>query len=196
MGSLGHQVNLRAECDGARLRLDEHFAGHGAGRDVLMFNADGFAMETTIHNVAVQRSEESPWVTPELSSGLLDGVARRFLLDIGALRVGNVTVEELRCTEARRGAFPQLAVLNSVRGVLPAVPELQDRAAALEVPDCRTPRAEREVDRRAGGSGLAKPARDRFNPRLPERSHAIRARGFQTRGLQTMYLTKMYIIIN
>ncbi|KIP11680.1 hypothetical protein PHLGIDRAFT_82934, partial [Phlebiopsis gigantea 11061_1 CR5-6] len=61
--------------------------------DVLLYNADGIATETSIRNVAFRRGGQ--WVTPGSDSGCLPGVVRRALLEEGQIVEGDVRKEEL-----------------------------------------------------------------------------------------------------
>ena len=80
--------------------------------DVVLWNTRGEVTESTIANLAVRRDDR--WVTPPLRCGLLDGVLREELLESGQLTEALVTVEEFRHA-------PELALLNNVRGWIPAV---------------------------------------------------------------------------
>ena len=85
------------------------FPGHD---DVILWNEAGEATESTIANLAVEL--DGALCTPPLECGLLPGVARAELLARGALRERRISLEELR-------AAPRLFLLNSVRGLFPAV---------------------------------------------------------------------------
>jgi para-aminobenzoate synthetase/4-amino-4-deoxychorismate lyase len=76
------------------------------GHDVLLYNARGEVTETCRANIAVRVG--SDLVTPPVSSGLLPGVLRQYLLDEGKLIERVVTLDMLAdCDE--------LFVVNSVR---------------------------------------------------------------------------------
>ncbi|KAF9433094.1 hypothetical protein BGZ76_009897 [Entomortierella beljakovae] len=68
--------------------------------DVIMFNEFDEITETSIANIAIEM--ESPdtgkleWVTPPLSSGLLGGTMRLYLLEKGEIRERVITVDELK----------------------------------------------------------------------------------------------------
>lgn len=79
--------------------------------DVVLWNNRGEITESCIANVAIQR--EGRWITPPVSCGLLDGILREELLARGEIEEGLVTVDEFR-------AAPACALLNSVRGWMPA----------------------------------------------------------------------------
>ncbi|KAG0276727.1 hypothetical protein BGZ97_010038 [Linnemannia gamsii] len=88
--------------------------------DVIMYNEDDEVMEATIANVAIEvRSPESgtmEWITPPLSSGLLNGTMRRKLLESGELKEQVITVTDLKkaAAEGRR-----IKCFNSVRKEYP-----------------------------------------------------------------------------
>lgn len=81
--------------------------------DVVMVNERGEACETTIASLLFRRPGSSRWCTPPLTSGGLDGVGRRALLDSGQVDEGVVLASEL--------ADCELAVVSSLRGVRRAV---------------------------------------------------------------------------
>ncbi len=95
--------------------------------DVLMFNQEGFLTETTIYNIAIQKSASSKWVTPPLKDGLLDGTARRFMIDQDILAEGRLTASDLPPATSSptqpvdSWPYPRLVAFNSVRGVRPAI---------------------------------------------------------------------------
>ncbi len=80
--------------------------------DVLLWNNRHEATESTMANLAVQRGDV--WITPPVACGLLDGVLRAELLACGDLREDVLTIDDVR-------RAPALALLNSVRGWIPAV---------------------------------------------------------------------------
>ncbi|HWF33751.1 MAG TPA: chorismate-binding protein, partial [Solirubrobacteraceae bacterium] len=87
--------------------------------DVLLWNEHGQVTESTTANLAVRL--EGRWWTPSLASGLLPGVERGRLLELGVLREREIAVEELADAE-------EIALVNSLRGWRPA----QLRAAQLQ----------------------------------------------------------------
>jgi para-aminobenzoate synthetase / 4-amino-4-deoxychorismate lyase len=78
--------------------------------DTLLWNESGELTEFTRGNVCVQRAD-GRWVTPPLSSGLLDGIGRA-----AALREGRVSEAVVRVDELPR--VKALAFVNSLRGWL------------------------------------------------------------------------------
>ena len=94
------------------------FPGHD---DVILWNEAGEATESTIANLAVEI--DGALCTPPVDGGLLPGVARAELLARGVLRERRISLEELR------GAS-RLFLLNSVRGLFPAVLDPADERAA------------------------------------------------------------------
>ncbi len=79
--------------------------------DVVLVNERGEITEVTTGNLAVRLDE--CWWTPPLSSGLLPGIERARLLDLGILRERPLSVADL-------GRSQEVAVLNSLRGWRPA----------------------------------------------------------------------------
>lgn len=63
----------------ARVNLSSMPTPADAHIDVLLYNTDGNAMETSIRNIAFMRG--NCWVTPSLASGCLPGVMRRLMLE-------------------------------------------------------------------------------------------------------------------
>ena len=81
--------------------------------DVVLFNQEGFVTETTIDNIVVQNADGT-FVTPPVSSGLLAGTYRAYLLAQGKIAEEAVTIDQLKSATS-------IAVINSVRGWRPAV---------------------------------------------------------------------------
>jgi para-aminobenzoate synthetase/4-amino-4-deoxychorismate lyase len=79
--------------------------------DTLLWNTRGELTESTRCNVAVKLDGE--WLTPALSCGLLDGIAREELIERGQLREAVIPIEALARAEG-------LALFNSLRGWMPA----------------------------------------------------------------------------
>ncbi len=78
--------------------------------DVLLFNRNGEFTEGCLTNLAVQLDgPDGPWLTPPLDAGLLPGVMREELLELGRIREARLHLDDLRRAHA-------LAVFNSVRG--------------------------------------------------------------------------------
>ncbi|KAG0376874.1 hypothetical protein BGX24_007067 [Mortierella sp. AD032] len=121
---LKHKTTEREVYTDARTRLGLGPVGGPMGDnvpfDVIMYNEEGEVMEATIANVAIEvenpQSGNLEWVTPPLSSGLLNGTMRRKLLESGELRERVITVEELKkaSAEGRR-----IKCFNSVRKEYP-----------------------------------------------------------------------------
>ncbi len=95
-----------------RAVYEQAYASRGECDDVILWNPDGRATETTIANLVVEKAGRL--VTPPVSCGLLPGVFRQHLLDTGQACEDIVTLDDLR--QAQR-----LFVVNSVRGQIPAV---------------------------------------------------------------------------
>ncbi|KAF9919759.1 hypothetical protein FBU30_010584 [Linnemannia zychae] len=101
---LKHKTTERDVYNEARSRLGLGPVGAPIGDnvpfDVIMYNEEGEVMEASIANVAIE--VENPetgnleWITPPLSSGLLNGTMRRKLLEDGELKERVITVEELK----------------------------------------------------------------------------------------------------
>ena len=104
---LYHKTTCRRVYEDAKADFPNH-------DDVILFNEDGEATESTIANLAVEI--DGVLCTPPVECGLLPGVARAELLARGVLRERRISLDELR-------AAPRLFLLNSVRGLFPAVLE-------------------------------------------------------------------------
>ena len=89
--------------------------------DVLLWNPDGFLTETSIANIVVDIDGER--CTPPVNCGLLGGTYRQWMLDRGQVRERKIHMDEL---PRIRG----LALINSVRGEVPARLTGQSRPAA------------------------------------------------------------------
>lgn len=82
----------------ARVNLSPMPTPADAHLDILLHNQNGFAMETSIRNIAFWRDQR--WVTPSLATGCLSGVMRRVLLqEFGVLeqdtKIDNVLLGEV-----------------------------------------------------------------------------------------------------
>ena len=75
--------------------------------DVLLYNADGFVTETTRANLLVQLN--GTWFTPPIRCGLLGGIGRQKLLEIGEIAERAIHCDELTPTT-------RLTLVNSLRG--------------------------------------------------------------------------------
>jgi para-aminobenzoate synthetase/4-amino-4-deoxychorismate lyase len=95
-----------------RTVYEQAYASRGECDDVILWNPDGQATETTIANLVVEKGGRL--VTPPVTCGLLPGVLRQHLLDTGQVHEHIVTLDDIR--QAQR-----LFVVNSVRGQVPAV---------------------------------------------------------------------------
>lgn len=92
--------------------------------DVILWNERGEITESCLANVVVELDGER--VTPPVSSGLLSGTYRAWLLERGTVRERVVMREELaRCTG--------LWLVNSVRGEMAAVLEDREAEAATSI---------------------------------------------------------------
>ncbi len=89
-------------------------ACRGDADDVLLWNERGELTEATIANVAVQFDDDTRWLTPPVTSGLLAGTLRAELLDSGDLLEAVIHRDDLDRPH-------RLQLLNSVRGRQPAV---------------------------------------------------------------------------
>ncbi|MGA2617497.1 MAG: aminodeoxychorismate synthase component I [Thermoguttaceae bacterium] len=86
------------------------FASRGDCDDVILWNEQGQVTETTIANLVVEK--DGRLVTPPLACGLLPGVFRAHLLQIGQVHEEIVTLEDLR-------QAPRLFAVNSLRRWIP-----------------------------------------------------------------------------
>ena len=100
---LYHKTTYREPYDQARASCPD-------SDDVLLWNEQGELTESTIANLVVQYQGE--WLTPPVSSGLLPGTMRQFLLDQGRIREAVIPRRWLPdCA--------QIVLVNSVRGWQP-----------------------------------------------------------------------------
>ncbi|KAF9550345.1 hypothetical protein EC957_000647 [Mortierella hygrophila] len=121
---LKHKTTEREVYNEARTRLGLGPVGAPIGDnvpfDVIMYNEEDEVMEATIANIAIEvenpESGALEWITPPLSSGLLNGTMRRKLLETGQLKERVITVSELKkaAAEGRR-----MKCFNSVRKEYP-----------------------------------------------------------------------------
>lgn len=100
----GHKTTIRDHLTAARER-------HPEADDVILVDAEGRLLETTMATLAVRR--DGRWLTPPLSVGCLPGVGRRLALEAGELTEHLLTTRDLDEAEA-------LAVVSSARGRRPA----------------------------------------------------------------------------
>jgi para-aminobenzoate synthetase/4-amino-4-deoxychorismate lyase len=91
---------------------EERSARHSHADDALLVNERGEVTETTRANVAALI--DGAWWTPPLESGLLPGVERSRLLELGQLRERVLTIADLERAEG-------VAIMNSLRGWQAAV---------------------------------------------------------------------------
>ncbi|ODO10836.1 TIGR00730 family protein [Cryptococcus amylolentus CBS 6273] len=73
-------------------------------------------LETTTSNIAILRSTEQRWITPRIGSStpLLNGVLRRYLLEKGAIEVGELTLQDLDMVKKGQA---RLIGFNGLRGI-------------------------------------------------------------------------------
>ncbi len=95
-----------------RLAYDTARQSAPAADDVILVNERGECTETSIGNLAVLLRGQ--WLTPPIDCGLLAGTLRSELLASGELVEAPITPQDLPRSDA-------LAILNSVRGVIPAI---------------------------------------------------------------------------
>lgn len=80
--------------------------------DIILWNERGEVTETTISNIVIEAGGEK--LTPPLSCGLLAGVYREWLLARGEVREQVLTKADVQTAD-------RLLLINSVRGVVPAI---------------------------------------------------------------------------
>jgi para-aminobenzoate synthetase / 4-amino-4-deoxychorismate lyase len=97
---LYHKTTRRAVYENAR-------SSHPEAYDVLLINQRGEITEGCFNNIVVRVGEEM--LTPAASCGLLVGVLRQELLEIGAIREAVLTLDDIYNAE-------QIWLINSVRG--------------------------------------------------------------------------------
>lgn len=101
-----HKTTSREHYNAARLRAGIASAG---GEEVLLWNDKGQVMEGSITNVAFERNGQ--WTTPELGSGCLPGVCRRYLIAKGAVTEGTISKDSV-------GHGESVLLFNAVQGVV------------------------------------------------------------------------------
>ena len=84
---------------------------------MILWNINEEVTEGTFLNIAIEKNGQ--WVTPPVSSGLLAGVMRQNLLDLGEIKEQIITIDELKKTK-------KIRVFNSVRGICNAVLKTSD----------------------------------------------------------------------
>lgn len=90
-----------------RRMYEDALIGKGDSEDVILWNPAGEITETTTSNLVVDQA--NTLLTPQVSSGLLEGTFRNHQIDLGKIREGRITIEELRTC---RNIF----LINSLRG--------------------------------------------------------------------------------
>jgi branched-subunit amino acid aminotransferase/4-amino-4-deoxychorismate lyase len=85
---------------------EQALAACPAGYDVILWNERGEITEASSSNVIVEL--DGHLITPSVSSGLLAGTYRRYLLEQGYIQEGLVTTADLK-------RAPRLILINSVR---------------------------------------------------------------------------------
>ena len=103
---LFHKTTDRSVYDARRRR-------HPHANEVILTNDEGRITEGSVTNVAVLI--DGRWATPPVEDGLLPGVMRRALLEMGTLEERSISLRELVEADA-------VAVFNSVQGWRAAVP--------------------------------------------------------------------------
>jgi para-aminobenzoate synthetase / 4-amino-4-deoxychorismate lyase len=81
--------------------------------DLLFLNEEGWVCEGARSSVFIRTEENGPWLTPELSCGLLPGVFRAHLLSSGLAQTARFDLETLIHAK-------EIALGNALRGWMPA----------------------------------------------------------------------------
>jgi para-aminobenzoate synthetase/4-amino-4-deoxychorismate lyase len=79
--------------------------------DCILWNEHGEVTESTIANLCIRRG--GAWFTPAVACGLLPGIMREELLRRGRIREARITIADLFAAD-------EIALINSVRGWMPA----------------------------------------------------------------------------
>jgi para-aminobenzoate synthetase/4-amino-4-deoxychorismate lyase len=95
---------------------NEALKSRGGADDVLLWNARGEVTESCLANVVVKL--DGVWHTPPLSSGLLPGTMRGYLLESDQIREAVIPRAALRQAS-------EIALINSVRGWIPVTSVLE-----------------------------------------------------------------------
>ena len=96
-----------------RTIYDHALAQAGDCDDVILWNQSGEVTETCIYNLIVETSD-GRLLTPPVSCGLLAGTYRALLIEQGRITEQVVTLADLKSAVS-------ISVINSVRGIRPAV---------------------------------------------------------------------------
>jgi 4-amino-4-deoxychorismate lyase len=105
---LRHKTTRRAIHDAARSEFPPKTVD-----EVILCNERGEVCEATITNVFVDPGGGEPWLTPAVACGLLPGVLRGELIDLGKVREAILTPGDLSSARA-------VYVGNSLRGLISA----------------------------------------------------------------------------
>ncbi|CAG8660221.1 3058_t:CDS:2, partial [Cetraspora pellucida] len=116
---LYHKTINRKIYDDARRRTHLDLIPSSSSKDdifdVLLYNERNEITECSISNIAVEffDNNKSFWKTPEIGcAGLLSGVMRSYLIEIGDVTPGVITIEELKTAQQ---AGRKIKCFNSVR---------------------------------------------------------------------------------
>ncbi len=111
-GPLANEDPFRQLKSGSRLayQLGLSQARKQGFDEALFYDQMGRLLETSTSNCAFLL--EGRWLTPPIELGLLPGIYRKWLIELGHLLPGVVTLQDLARVEA-------MALFNSVRGWLP-----------------------------------------------------------------------------
>ncbi|KAI8358457.1 aminotransferase [Choanephora cucurbitarum] len=105
-----HKTTQRDMYEQARSRMQcNYHAKFNEPFDVVLYNKQNQITETSIANIAVGVPKEGKgydWKTPPVSSGLLPGVFRSYLLEQGWIREAELTVEDLiQANQVKKGFY-------------------------------------------------------------------------------------------
>lgn len=138
-----HALTPSPICPGATLHPSD--APDAPPFDAILWNAKGEVTETTIANIAFRFRDRphEPYLTPRTECGLLQGVMRSELLEIGSIQEATILVEEVKkaarvSTLCYHQETPQLIIarlqdnslsvicFNAVRGIFSAYVAIDD----------------------------------------------------------------------
>ncbi|CAG8803376.1 12841_t:CDS:2, partial [Racocetra persica] len=102
---LYHKTTNRKIYDDARRRTHLNLIPGSNSKndilDVLLYNERSEITECSISNIAVEFFDNNKlfWKTPAIECGLLSGVMRSYLIEIGDIIPGVITIEELKTAQ-------------------------------------------------------------------------------------------------
>ncbi|QIV96086.1 aminodeoxychorismate synthase subunit I /aminodeoxychorismate lyase apoprotein [Allofrancisella inopinata] len=95
--------------------MHEKYVGNCSNTEIVFLNEFNNITETRFHNIIVEINGKK--YTPELSDGVLAGIARKTLVGKKEIEVKSISLEEFKLVD-------KIYLINSVRGLIPAFLEI------------------------------------------------------------------------